>query len=78
MTVLSCLDIVIKLGIFEKMKTRDQMTAQDLSNLVDVDSGIIGWLYLLDYGHKYTQLSRSWDSPSHENSSRFTNCQFRW
>ena len=33
---------MVKLGVFEKMKTRENITAQELAALVDVDSNVIG------------------------------------
>jgi hypothetical protein len=41
LTVFTCLDIVIKLGVFEKMKAKDNISARELGDLVGVDSGVI-------------------------------------
>ncbi|KAL8910262.1 MAG: hypothetical protein Q9171_004426 [Xanthocarpia ochracea] len=41
LTVFTCLDIVVKLGIFEQMKTRENITGRELGGLVNVDSNVI-------------------------------------
>ncbi|KAL8811793.1 MAG: hypothetical protein Q9200_001525 [Gallowayella weberi] len=40
--VFTCLDIVVKLGILEYMKTRETITAGELGPLVNMDSNVIG------------------------------------
>ncbi|KAF9634983.1 LasM [Lasiodiplodia theobromae] len=40
-TVYSCVNIAIKLGIFEKMKAKDSISAQELADLVGVDLDVI-------------------------------------
>ncbi|KAI4270683.1 MAG: hypothetical protein L6R38_007048 [Xanthoria sp. 2 TBL-2021] len=42
LTVFTCLDIAVKLGIFEQMKTWENITARELGGLVNVDSNVIG------------------------------------
>ncbi|OAA60532.1 O-methyltransferase [Niveomyces insectorum RCEF 264] len=41
LTVFTCMDIVVKLGIFERMKDHETVTAQQLGALVDVDAAVI-------------------------------------
>jgi hypothetical protein len=42
MTVFTCLDIVVKLGVFEKMKEQLSTSAEELGETVGVDAGVIG------------------------------------
>ncbi len=36
---------MIKLGVFEKMKAKDNISARELGDLVGVDSGVIGYTF---------------------------------
>ncbi|KAL8807192.1 MAG: hypothetical protein Q9182_000874 [Xanthomendoza sp. 2 TL-2023] len=42
LTVFTCLDIVVKSGILDKMKTRENITARELGPLVNMDINVIG------------------------------------
>lgn len=43
MTVFTCLEIVIKAGVFEKLREKDNgMSAQELGEATGVDAGVIG------------------------------------
>ncbi|KAH8892734.1 O-methyltransferase [Thozetella sp. PMI_491] len=41
LTVFTCLDIAVKLGIFEKMTARESISSQELATLVGVDPDVI-------------------------------------
>lgn len=38
----TCLQIAVKTGIFEKLKEKDAMTAQELSEATGIDACVIG------------------------------------
>ena len=49
MTVFACLDLVVKLGVFETINMKGESSAKELGDLVGMDSGVIGQYYLSFY-----------------------------